>query len=188
MIRNGMIALTSLVLLTGAVACKPKPETAAAPVIQSVEPTPTDIAPPPTPTIQEDEQAWMNEELARVTAEANARGLLGDIFFDFDRFELSADARERLAKNARFMMDAPQFVLTIEGHCDERGTNDYNLALGERRASAARDYLVSLGVSANRLRTISYGEERPFCSGSAESCWSQNRRGHFMVSSRTTDG
>ena len=130
----------------------------------------------------------MDAELAQVTEDAVNKGLLGDIFFEFDRFELSADARERLARNARFMLDASQFVLTIEGHCDERGTNDYNLALGERRASAARDYLVSLGVPANRLRTISYGEERPFCTSSDEQCWSQNRRGHFMISSRTNAG
>ncbi len=185
MIRNRMVLLASLVLLIGAVGCGKKPQTAEAPVIKSVEPTPTDVAPPPAPTVTEDPKAWMNEELAKVTEMANQKGLLGDVYFDFDRFELSADARERLAKNARFMLDEPQFVLTVEGHCDERGTNDYNLALGEKRASAARDYLVSLGVPANRLRTISYGEERPFCSGSSESCWSQNRRAHFMISSRT---
>ncbi len=89
--------------------------------------------------------------------------MIGDVFFDFDQSELRADARDRLAKNAEFLAAHPQFTVTIEGHCDERGTNEYNLALGDRRAAAARDYLQSLGVAADRLRTISYGEERPFC-------------------------
>ncbi len=108
--------------------------------------------------------------------------------FDYDQFELRQDARDRLAQNARFLTSHPEFILTIEGHADERGTNDYNLALGDRRASAAREYLSTLGVAANRLRTVSYGEERPFCGETTEACWSQNRRAHFTITGRTNVG
>jgi peptidoglycan-associated lipoprotein len=106
------------------------------------------------------------------------------VFFDYDKAELRPEARERLAKNAEFLLANRQFQVTIEGHCDERGTNDYNLALGERRAAAAREYLAQLGVAGARVRTISYGEERPFCAEGAEACWGQNRRGHFVISGR----
>jgi peptidoglycan-associated lipoprotein len=82
------------------------------------------------------------------------------------------------------MKENPGYLFTIEGHCDERGTNEYNLALGQRRATAAKDYVVSLGVAADLLRTISYGEERPFCRQSDESCWQQNRRAHFVVTGK----
>jgi peptidoglycan-associated lipoprotein len=82
------------------------------------------------------------------------------------------------------MRDHGDILFTIEGHCDERGTNEYNIALGQRRASAAKDYIVSLGVEDSRLRTISYGEERPFCTESNEGCWQQNRRAHFVATGR----
>ena len=91
---------------------------------------------------------------------AISQGLLGDVFFDYDAYELRQDARDRLAQNAKFLTSHPQFILTIEGHADERGTNDYNLALGEKRANAAKEYLSTLGVGSERLRTVSYGEER----------------------------
>jgi peptidoglycan-associated lipoprotein len=117
-----------------------------------------------------------------------AQGLLGDVYFDFDQYELRADARDRLARNAEFLKSHPEFQVRIEGHCDERGTNEYNLALGERRAAAARDYLVSLGVPASKLQTISYGEERPQCTSGDEGCWQQNRRAHFVVTGRANVG
>ena len=117
-----------------------------------------------------------------------AQGLVGDVFFDYDRAELKPEARERLAKNAQWLNANPQFLVTLEGHCDERGTNEYNLALGDRRAGAARDYLQSLGVNTGRLKTISYGEERPFCTEHDESCYSQNRRAHFMITGRANAG
>jgi peptidoglycan-associated lipoprotein len=130
----------------------------------------------------------LDKDLQSVNQYVAGQGLIGDVFFDFDRYELRADARERLAKNAEWLRQNRQFVLTIEGHCDERDTNEYNLALGERRANATRDYLQSLGVPAERLRTISYGEERPFCSESHEGCWQQNRRAHFVITGRTSVG
>jgi peptidoglycan-associated lipoprotein len=83
------------------------------------------------------------------------------------------------------MSEYPTLEFGLEGHCDERGTNEYNLALGERRANAAKDYLVSLGVDSSRVRTISYGEEKPFCMTHDESCWQLNRRGHFVLTGRT---
>lgn len=107
--------------------------------------------------------------------------VVGDVFFDYDKFALSADSRSALENNARQLRDASSFDIVIEGHCDERGTNAYNLALGEKRAKAAKDYLVSLGVSPRRVTTVSYGEERPFEKGNNERAWAKNRRAHFIV-------
>ena len=106
------------------------------------------------------------------------------MFFDTNRHELRPDGRESLAKNAAWLLRFPSVVILVEGHCDERNTREYNLALGERRASAVRDYLVSLGVPGERVRTISYGEERPFAAGHDESAWNLNRRAHFVITSR----
>ena len=103
-----------------------------------------------------------------------------DAYFDFNKADIRGDAREALTKTADFLRNYPQFRVTIEGHCDERGSTEYNLALGDRRAGAAKQYLVSLGISADRLTTVSFGKEKPFCTQSNESCWQQNRRGHFV--------
>jgi peptidoglycan-associated lipoprotein len=104
-----------------------------------------------------------------------------DIYFDFDRYDLSADARTILRSNAEWLKNNSNARVEIEGHCDERGTNEYNLALGAKRAQAAREYLVTLGVAAGRLSTISYGEEIPVCKEGTESCWRQNRRARFVI-------
>lgn len=106
---------------------------------------------------------------------------LKDVFFDFDRYDLSSDARAVLRTNAEWLKSNPSARVEIEGHCDDRGTNEYNLALGAKRAQAAREYLSTLGVSADRLSTISYGEEIPVCKEQSESCWRQNRRARFVV-------
>jgi peptidoglycan-associated lipoprotein len=106
---------------------------------------------------------------------------LKDIFFDFDRADLRGDARDTLRSNADWLKSNPSARVEIEGHCDERGTNEYNLALGAKRAQAAKDYLVSLGINGERLSTISYGEEIPVCREQTESCWSQNRRARFVI-------
>lgn len=132
---------------------------------------PVDETPPPRPKSLDDLQR-----------DAELGGLLGDVFFEFDQYDLTANARERLAKNADFMKAHPSYTFTVEGHCDERGTNEYNLALGERRGVTAVDYLVSLGVASSRFRTVSYGEERPFCTESNEACWQKNRRARFVLS------
>jgi peptidoglycan-associated lipoprotein len=104
-----------------------------------------------------------------------------DAFFDYDKADIRADARAALAQTAQFLRAYPQLRVTIEGHCDERGSTEYNLALGDRRAQAVRQFLISLGISADRLETVSWGKERPFCTQANESCWQQNRRGHFVM-------
>jgi len=106
---------------------------------------------------------------------------LKDVFFEFDRYDLSADARTVLRANADWLKTNPAVRVEIEGHCDERGTNEYNLALGAKRAQAAREYLSTLGVSSERLSTTSFGEEIPVCRESTESCWKQNRRARFVI-------
>ena len=106
---------------------------------------------------------------------------LKDVFFEFDRYDLSADARSVLRANADWLKGNPSVRVEIEGHCDERGTNEYNLALGAKRAQAAREFLATLGVAAERLSTISYGEEIPVCKEANEACWKQNRRARFVA-------
>jgi peptidoglycan-associated lipoprotein len=107
---------------------------------------------------------------------------VGDrVFFDFDKYDVRADQRGTVEALAAWLDTNPSVTLTIEGHCDERGTREYNLALGDRRANAVRDYLVALGTNPARLTTVSYGEERPAVLGSNDSAWAQNRRGVFVV-------
>jgi len=111
-------------------------------------------------------------------------GPLSDVYFAYDAFDLSSEARGTLQSHAEWLKKNGGAKVEIEGHCDERGTVEYNLALGAKRAKAARDYLVNLGVDANQLSTISYGEELPTCKESTESCWQQNRRAHFLLVGR----
>jgi peptidoglycan-associated lipoprotein len=116
-----------------------------------------------------------------VESEMDATRGLKTIYFDFDKYNLREDARNTLDRNAEILRANPDLGITIEGHCDERGTNEYNLALGENRAKAARDYLVRLGIDRSRISIISYGEERPVAHGHDEASWAQNRRGEFDV-------
>jgi peptidoglycan-associated lipoprotein len=104
-----------------------------------------------------------------------------DAFFELDKSDLRDDARAALTKDAEFLRSYPQVHVSIEGHCDERGSTEYNLGLGQRRAEAAKNYLISLGIPADRMETTSWGKERPFCSEHDESCWQQNRRAHFVL-------
>ena len=104
-----------------------------------------------------------------------------DIFFDFDKYAIRPDAAATLQANIDWLKTNASALVLIEGHCDERGTNAYNLALGDRRARAARDYLVARGVAAERITMISYGEERPVCIARTEACWARNRRAHFLA-------
>jgi peptidoglycan-associated lipoprotein len=122
--------------------------------------------PPPPPTGPTDDELFLRE--------------VRDAYFDFDKADIRTDARAALSTTADFLKKYPRFKVTIEGHCDERGSTEYNLGLGDRRASAVKQFLVSLGISADRLSTVSYGKEKPFCMESNESCWQQNRRGHFV--------
>ena len=109
------------------------------------------------------------------------QGPLADVYFPYDSIELSDNAREILRTNADWLAENPRSKIEIEGHCDSRGTIEYNLALGAKRANAVRDYLVSLGVSSDRITTISYGKELQVCQEETESCWAENRRAHFVV-------
>jgi len=145
---------------------------------------PTEVAPPEPAPMEDMTEPGLPEDIVELNDYVVREGLIGDVYFDFDQADLRPDARQRLADNARFMQENPTLQFTIEGHCDERGTNEYNLALGQRRAAAAKDYLSSLGVSAGRSRTISYGEERPVCTESTEACWQRNRRAHFVITGR----
>ena len=104
-----------------------------------------------------------------------------DAYFDLDKADIRSDARTAMAKTADFLRNYPQVKVVIEGHCDERGSTEYNLALGDRRAAAVKQYLVSLGIGADRMSTVSYGKEKPFCMESSEDCWQKNRRGHFVM-------
>jgi peptidoglycan-associated lipoprotein len=106
---------------------------------------------------------------------------LKDVFYDYDRYDLRADAREVLRANADWLKKNPSAKIEIEGHCDERGTSEYNLALGAKRAQSAKDYLATLGIAGDRLSTISYGEEIPVCKQLTEDCWRQNRRARFVI-------
>ena len=114
----------------------------------------------------------------------NDNSPLKPVFFLYDSDTLDDEARKVLSENATVLKANPGWTITVEGHCDERGTAEYNLALGDRRALAARDYLVSLGVPADRLSTVSYGKEFPFDAGHTESSWSQNRRAHFLLTAK----
>lgn len=115
--------------------------------------------------------------------EFNSLPQLQPIHFDYDLANIKPRERDILSRNAAWIIDHPGTVVRIEGHADERGTLDYNLALGDRRATSTRSFLISLGVEPSRIITISYGEEKPSCNGSGESCWSKNRRAEFLLSS-----
>lgn len=125
------------------------------------------------------------EELPREVESLNRyvqdRGFIRDAFFGYDESALTADAQAALTSSANWLRSNPQYDILIEGHTDERGTEQYNLALGDRRAHTAREFLSALGVDGSRLRTVSYGEERPFAQGSNESGWAQNRRAHLVI-------
>lgn len=120
------------------------------------------------------------EEIRREQAAAAAAGLR-DVFFAYDSWTIGDDGRQSLMHDAEWIKSNPSAQLKVEGHCDERGTLAYNLVLGEKRAKAVRNYLVELGIGANRLAVVSYGKERPFCKEHAESCYQQNRRGHLVL-------
>jgi len=193
MIRRALVSLAVVALVAvvfpGCTKKKPaQPDVTANTVSSQAAAPATEVSPNPHPNVVDQTPDPLAGDLAEVNQYVTSRGLLGDVYFDFNKSELRTDARDRLAKNADWLKANGQFDVTIEGHCDERGTREYNLALGERRAAAARDYLTTLGVATQRMKIISYGKERPVCTVSAESCWSQNRRAHFLVSGRANVG
>lgn len=185
--------LTSLAVCFGLLAanCAKKPQPAApspppAVVEQAPPPPPPPppaqvppAPPPPTAALSEDEL------FARKTlADLNAERPLGTVYFDYDRSDISEDARGTLARNAEWLRRWPSTRIVVEGHCDERGTPEYNLALGSRRAEAVRSYLVALGIADDRIQSVSKGEETPACNDSTEACWQQNRRGFPVITAK----
>lgn len=190
MTSRSLVLVPALIFVTTvSLGCpKKQPQTAPPPApapvaVPAPEPPP---APPSDPTAGDPVATPLDADIAAADRYAHANGLLGDVYFDLDKSELRADARERLAKNGEFLRERSEFQVRIEGHCDERGTNDYNLALGQSRAAAVHDYLVALGIASSRLQVVSLGEERPLCTESRESCWQQNRRAHFSLVGRVS--
>lgn len=139
--------------------------TASARVTVSVPPPPPPPPPPAKPTVTEEEIFSSQVQ---------------DAYFDFDKSDIRPDAERALTADADILKANPGIAFTIEGHCDERGSEEYNLGLGDRRATAVKNFLVNLGISPNRIFTISYGKDRPFCTESTEECWQSNRRGHLV--------
>ena len=154
------------------------PPPAPAPPVPVVTPPAPPVAPPPAPAPPAPPVAPPPPVAAR---EAEKEPPLGDIFFDYDQSLIRPDAKKTLDKNIEWLRGNAKPNLIIEGHCDERGTQEYNLALGQRRAKAAQDYLVASGIDEKRIKTISYGKERPFVVGHDESAWQWNRRAHFVL-------
>jgi peptidoglycan-associated lipoprotein len=156
----------------------------AAPPVARAAPTP----PPPAPAPAPPSEAAPLDEYSRIRAldldSINRLTLLQAAYFDYDSAELRDDDRALLNRNAEVLERFDFLLVTIEGHCDERGSTEYNLALGERRARTVLDYLVSLGVPASRLKLVSYGKEVPLCREHDEGCWQRNRRAAFVVSGK----
>jgi peptidoglycan-associated lipoprotein len=187
--RNvSMLALLSAIVLTAAACHKKVPPPAPAPppppaVTPAPPPPPAPPSPPapaPRPSALTEEQIFAQKSLEQL----NAEHPLQDVYFDLDKSELREDAKAPLQRDADWLKKWGSTSSTIEGHCDSRGSGEYNLALGARRANVVKEYLVSLGVAGSRLTVISKGKEQPVCGEQNESCWQQNRRGHFILTGK----
>lgn len=186
--RSAGLLTFCLVISVGAAACgkkapepAPAPPPPAAPAAPPAPPAPPPPAtPPPAPKPLTEEEIFAKKSLE----ELNAERPLGDVFFDLDESTIRDDARGPLQKNAEWLKRWTSTSIMVEGHADERGSAEYNLALGDRRANAVRSYLVSLGIPENRITVTSKGKESPFCTESGEDCWQQNRRGHFIITKK----
>ena len=188
--RTAGLLTLAVVLSLGAAGCAKK---APLPAPPAPPPPPTAPAPPPTPppppaappatpapvALSEDE-IFNRKTLDQLNAERP----LADVYFDLDESTVRDDARGPLQKNAEWLKRWAATRISIEGHCDERGSAEYNLGLGDRRGAAVKAYLVNLGVAADRIAVVSKGKESPFCTESNESCWQQNRRGHFRITAK----
>jgi len=191
--RAAQLTLMSLLLaglmITG---CAKRPATTAA---SAATPAPAAPAPAPAPTASAPSSGAAAAAPAAAAAapaqaprpspkEFMAVAALKEVYFDFDKYDIRPEDAKTLDANAAWLKSNGDNLVLIEGHCDERGTNEYNLALGERRAKATMNYLVSQGIQANRITIISYGEERPVCTEKTEACWAKNRRAAFLVKPR----
>jgi peptidoglycan-associated lipoprotein len=193
--RYLLIPLTAL-LLTGGCTGKKPPLTSQTTQVPAPTPLPgadqpgtTTTSPldrPPAPPPVPDNSGMVTSDplVGKTPEEINSNSPLKPVFFAFDSDELDDVARQALNDNAQVLKKYGTWIIAIEGHCDERGTAEYNLALGDRRALVARNYLLSLGVAAERVRTVSYGKEFPFDPGHAEASWAMNRRAQFMVTAK----
>jgi peptidoglycan-associated lipoprotein len=186
--RTAAIAAFSLMLGLGAAACSkkapvvtpPPPPPPAAPVVPPPPPTPP---PPPAaapPRALTEDEIFAQKSLAQLNNERP----LGDVYFDLDASSIRDDGKAALSTNATWLKRWTSTRISIEGHCDERGTAEYNLGLGERRANAVKAHLIELGVPADRIVIVSKGKESPFCTDKNEACWQQNRRGHFIITAK----
>jgi len=193
MLRRSLPAFTLAIVAALALsACKGKQPPIARPTPPPPTGTPSTRPPAPPEPIVEPPPVAMPPEPGLESADLSNRSLdeinklapLLPVFFEFDSAEMSSEGQSALTKNATTLKQNATWVVSIEGHCDERGTAEYNLALGERRALAARAYLVSLGIQPDRLRTVSYGKEFPFDPGHSEGSWAKNRRAHFVVTAK----
>jgi peptidoglycan-associated lipoprotein len=189
-IRASWCAL--FILAVAGAACHAKPPAAAVtrpaeapgPTVPARPPAPP--APPAAATRPAAVRPLTEAEIfqRKSLSEINAEHPLSDAFFDYDQNTLRDDAKRALQQDAQWLTKWRQTKVRVDGHCDERGTPEYNLALGERRSAVVREYLMSLGVSPDRIETRSLGKDAPFCQDTGESCWSQNRRGHFEITAK----
>jgi len=191
--RSSLLLVMPLLIMTlFLVGCPKRPATTAAsapapmaPPAAVVVPTPAPMAvAPAAPAAPAPAPAPAAPVTPPRPSEFMANPALKDVYFDFDKYDIRPGDAKILDSNAGWLKGNANTLVLIEGHCDERGTNEYNLALGERRAKATMNYLVSQGIQASRITIISYGEERPVCSEKTEACWAQNRHAHFLVKSR----
>jgi peptidoglycan-associated lipoprotein len=184
------IALCSTLAVVAAGCHKkvPPPAPAPPPSTPTTAPAtpPSPPPPPPAPAVAPAPRPISEEEIfgRKSVDQLNAERPLDDVYFDLDRSDIRDDARASLQKDADWLKKWTSTRITLEGHCDSRGSAEYNLGLGSRRATAVKDYLVSLGVPSGRVTVISKGKEQPFCSDEGESCWQQNRRGHFVITGK----
>jgi peptidoglycan-associated lipoprotein len=186
-----LVILTVLVMLVISGCAKKKPPVARPmPPPSATAGTGGSTAPPPPPRPIEEPVVVPPEPMrddaigSKSLDDLNRESPLSPVFFDLDSFDVSAEGQQVLQANAKVLKQFPSWQITIEGHCDERGTAEYNLALGERRALAAKTYLVSLGIPADKVRTVSYGKEFPFDPGHEDAAWSKNRRAHFVITAK----
>jgi len=185
-----VVAALALVATVGVGACakkKPEPPPAApAPAAEPPRTTPAAPPPPPTPPRETPPRVPTEDEIfaGKSLTDLNAEMPLKPVFFALDSAQLSDEARPILQKNVDWMKRWASTKVMVEGHADSRGTAEYNLALGSRRAAAVRDYVLSLGIGADRIQIVSKGKESPVCTDENEACWSQNRRGHFVITAK----
>jgi len=195
---KGFVVGIALVGVLAMPACKSKKTPPPNVTPAEVQPPPITVPPPPQPTTVENSDFVKTDTTAEATVSTTPlptniedlnrvvqdRGYIQDAFFGYDESTLSSGAQNALTASANWLKQNPQYNILVEGHCDERGTEQYNLALGDRRANIAKEYLQTLGVDGSRVRTVSYGEERPFDPGHDESAWAKNRRAHLVIVSR----